>query len=309
MKYSNELKVGLAVVLSVIVLILGIRFFQDLPLFDRTVTYQTVFENASGLVSGNAVRVNGVRVGAVEEVHYDPAQRHVIVDFYIDPQIRVTEGSVTEVAGFPTLGDVRINLELGPEDNPLIEPGERLPSREVDILADISDRAPEMIGRADTTLMQLQSAMAELTDLVEDPDRELGQALRSVSQGADAITRVLSEEQHRMAGALDSVAHLSGSLNRFVETNQDTLGQAVGGMNQVIERLDRNLEELESTTQRVNTLMDQVENGEGTLGLLVNDPSLYHNMDSTAVRLNEVIDDFQRNPRRYLRELSIIEFF
>ena len=72
MKYSNELKVGMAIVAAVVVFVLGVRYFQDVPLFRGTYDLNSSFESAGGLIAGNPVRVSGVGVGKVREVKLNP---------------------------------------------------------------------------------------------------------------------------------------------------------------------------------------------------------------------------------------------
>ena len=71
MNYSNELKVGIAIVVSLLIFFLGSRFFEDIPLFKRTYTLNTEFSDARGMITGNAVRISGVKVGSVLEVALD----------------------------------------------------------------------------------------------------------------------------------------------------------------------------------------------------------------------------------------------
>ena len=76
-----------------------------------------------------------------------------------------------------------------------------------------------------------------------------------------------------------------------------------------LDRLDRTLASLESTTAGIDAIVSKIEQGEGTLGLLVNDPSLYHQLDSTLTTLNRILLDFERDPKRYLKDLKLVDVF
>ena len=79
MQYTNELKVGAAIIFAAFAAFLGIRFFQDVPLLGSSYRLYAQFEDVGGLVPGNPVRMKGVKVGSVENVELDPKTQKVRV--------------------------------------------------------------------------------------------------------------------------------------------------------------------------------------------------------------------------------------
>ena len=309
MKYSDELKVGIALVVAALLFVLGLRYFQDLPLFDTTDGYYALVENAAGLSAGSAVRVSGVPVGAVRRIRYAPDERQVRIDFYVEKAVDIPEGSHIAITGLSQLGDVKMDLTLGPLDNDLIAQGEQVPSQEEDLFGDLAERAPTLFNRADTVLVGLDRVLGGVSRQLDRSDSDLRRTLQSLEETSSTVNRVLDAEQQRLAATLDSVAVLTGSLNRLAGTGEENLDVTLQEARQLMQRLDRNLDSVESSTDRLDAILTKVENGQGTLGLLVNDPALYHQMDSTLTRVNTLMEDFQENPRRYLQELKLIEIF
>ncbi len=74
-------------------------------------------------------------------------------------------------------------------------------------------------------------------------------------------------------------------------------------------RVDRSLEQLESTTTTLDSIVGKIDRGEGTVGLLINDPRLYHRMDSTVNSMNQLLVDLKENPVRYMRALRLVDLF
>ncbi len=114
MEYSNEIKVGIAIVVAVVAAVFGVRFLQDLPLFGDTYAVKAEFEEASGLTAGNPVRMKGVNVGSVESIRLDQETQTVRARLRIEEGIRIPEGSHAKVAGFSGIGGVRISILPGP---------------------------------------------------------------------------------------------------------------------------------------------------------------------------------------------------
>jgi phospholipid/cholesterol/gamma-HCH transport system substrate-binding protein len=115
------------------------------------------------------------------------------------------------------------------------------------------------------------------------------------------------------AGNANLAATEFGSLARDLRVvtgeNRDSLARAVAGLNASLRRLDRSLGTVEGTASRLDTVLARVNNGRGTLGMLLNDSTLYIRLDTTLNRTNGLIEDFRRNPARYLRHLRLVDVF
>src|SRR5690606_28246921 len=106
MKHAREFKVGAAIIVAVVLFFIGIRFFEDIPVFRGTFALYTEVQDAQGLTAGNAVRVQGVNVGSVEAVEVDETSRVVRVQFHVDSEVTVPEGTTTTIAGIAAFNGV-----------------------------------------------------------------------------------------------------------------------------------------------------------------------------------------------------------
>ncbi len=317
MDLSNELKVGLAVILTAVIFFFGYRFFQNVPLFGGTYALETSLENASGLTQGSAVQINGITVGEVESLRLNGSERNVHVRFTVDDEYAVPQGSRTNVAGFAALGSVQLSIRLGPPGNAPVEPGGFIPSATGaggDVMSALTRRGPELLSNADTTLLAASSALQTVDALVSDPQGDLRQTLGALRGTAASLDALLRQEQGRLRAAIGNFAAASEDLSAFTDSTltpatSDSLQQAIGQLSGALGRLNRNLASLESTTERLDDIVAKIDRGEGTLGRLVNDESLYVKMDSAATNLNAILRDLQENPRRYLSEVTLLELF
>jgi hypothetical protein len=91
--------------------------------------------------------------------------------------------------------------------------------------------------------------------------------------------------------------------------NGDSLDVAVRRLNQSLDRLNRGLASLEQTSATLDTVATKLNEGDGTAGRLLNDPSLYLRLDSAAARTNTLLRDFQRDPGRYLNDMTLVKVF
>ena len=318
MKYSKEIKVGLSLILSAVIFVLGIRFFEDLPLFRGTYGLYTTFEDASGILPGNAVRINGVRVGSVDEVTLDPAAHRVLVRFHVDEHIAVPESSFTEIGGIAALASVHLRIHLGPATNARIEEGGYVPSlREANLLGQLTDKAPEMVEQIDQILATTNATLTDAQRLfAATSDEDVRRTLVAFRSSAETLDALLRAEQARLSGTLanferfsDDLTVVAGDLRAISDESGDTLALAIRNLNQSMRRMDRTLEGLETSMATLDDILGKIDRGEGTLGRMINDPSVYVRLESTLARLDTILVHFDEDPGRFLKELELVDIF
>ena len=310
MKYSNEVKVGLAIIVSVVVFYVGLRYFQDISIFKSSYPLQVEFEEASGLVSGNPVEMKGVNIGSVESVSLEEQGQTVRVRFRVEEDVVIREGAYAEATGFSALSGVRLSIIPGPSENPPLAPGSTIyPPPEGDILDRLSDQAPMLASKLDSTLTNADRAMGALGRLIRDSTSTVNGALRNLEGTLANLERATNVKQESVQNLITNLEAITADLRRFTGTSSDTLSLAAGNLNRSLARLDSNLTHLQSTTASLDTLIARMNNGDGTLGRLLNDPSLYIRLDTTAARTNRILLDLQQNPSRYLEDMTLVKVF
>lgn len=310
MQYSNELKVGVAIILAVITAFLGIRFFQDLPLFDNTYPMYAEFEEAEGLVAGNPVRMKGVNVGTVGSVRLDQESQTVRVRLQLHEGVRIPEGSYANVSGFSEFGGVRVTISPGPRDNPDLPPESLLSSPpEGSVFDRLTEQAPTLANKADSVLSNTNTTMEALREQLQNPQSDVRQALASTRQITSDLESVTDAEKETIRALLQNLRSVSNDLDAFMGENGDSLDVAVQHLNQSLDRLNRGLASFEQTSATLDTVATKLNEGDGTAGRLLNNPSLYIRLDSAAARTNTLLRDFQRDPGRYLNDMTLVKVF
>jgi phospholipid/cholesterol/gamma-HCH transport system substrate-binding protein len=310
MKYSNEIKVGLSIIVAIGVFFVGFRFFQDIPLFQERYTMQVEFEDAGGIVQGNPVRMKGVSIGTVQSVTLDQQEQVVRVRFRVDDDVPIPEGSYAEVTGFSALSGVRLSITPGPPGNPRLPPGSTLPGPpEGDILERLSDQAPVLATKTDSLLSNANVSMRALSRQLKNPESDLRRTLQALNGTMQNVETITQENQQNLRKTIDNLQAITRDLKGFTSENGDTLGVAVRRLNRSLASLETSLNSLETTTASLDTLTTKMNRGDGTIGRLVNDPGLYNKLDSAAARTNRLLLDVQRNPSRYLEDMTLMRVF
>ena len=305
MKYSKEIQIGTALVLAVVLLYTGQRFFRDLPLFASAHSYTTITPDAAGILPGSAVRIHGVYVGSVTAVQIiEGAAR---VEFEIGKDILLPHGTTAVLGGFGFIADVRMDLVLGPSDTTMHTPGDLIPvSYDEGLFSTLEAAAPSVIEELEGLLKGSNDAVSAARVQLEDPTSNLRQAVQSIGASADALHGLLSRESEALGATIEDVEAMAEAVTALA---QDSLAFTVGEINQLVARLRQNLVHLEETTIALNTFLTRMNSGQGTLGKLATDDSLYIEAAGAAAALRRILEEFETNPKRYLDELRLIDIF
>ena len=338
---SNEIKVALSVLFAIAAIYGGIRFLSGQPLFGGGYEVVAEFADAQGLVPGAAVRLNGVRVGNVTDVALGDNARRVYVTMAIDGGIEIPRGSTVQTSGLSALGEV--NIEITPPTGadagrPLVA-GDTLVATSVPDLFDlIAGESNSLTARADTALIgavntftsldriltnsgdDVTAVLAQLrflttaatTTLLAERER-IGRTLNSLEDAAanaSAVSTDVGEDVRGVSQAVgDDFLATSRAVRGVAETKADSIAVVVGGLNTSLRRLDQNLATLNRLTANLDSTITGVREADGTLSLLLTDPSLYQNANAAAATLQQILQDFQNDPGRYLKDLDIVRVF
>ena len=337
---TNEIKVALAVLLAAVVLFVGVRFLSGQPLFGGGYDVVAVFDDAQGLAAGAIVRLNGVRVGDVRSVDLSPDARQVFVTMAIDGDVEIPRGSTVQTSGISALGEVNVEISppLGAGAGRPLAGGDTLVAVSTPDLFDlISGESNSITARADTALIGAVNTFTTLDRILTNSGGDIEGVLAQLRFLTQAATTLVTQERGRIDRTLASleaaaanassvsdrvgrnvedlsvvvgndVVATSGVVRGLAEVNADSVTAAVNNLSSALRRADQQLAALTTLTADLGAItadLDSTLNSpSGTLGLLLNDPSLYYNANAAAATLQQILQDLQADPSRYLKELD-----
>jgi phospholipid/cholesterol/gamma-HCH transport system substrate-binding protein len=321
---KNEIRVGVVVILGVILIVLGTLWMQGWRIGREEQQVEAWFREVGQIQRGNPVKVRGVRIGRVEEIALDPTGEGVLVRFTMHSDVQLPDDPIVLLAPESMFGDWQAEI-YARSQFPLYDyaipreagvlPGYALP--DMSRLTAVADRIAENmagiterfdIAFTDETAMNLRMAIdnieqvtSQLTGMLETQARtidELGTGLETVTatvqEVAESARRAFLEVEQAVAGG--QLANIVRNVDRMT-TTVDTLTQSLV----VITRdMSGAVASAETAFVSLNALMASLERGEGTLGQLFQDTALYADLVATNLLVQHLIQDFQRNPRRYI---------
>ena len=309
MKISSEAKVGITVLLAGLAAVVGFRFMSDVPILSQSQKVQTTFVRTDGLGTGSQVFVKGVKVGSVSEVQLT-ASDSVRVTMRLDMNRPLPKGTIAYLTSLGLIEGKSIVLELGTSGEN-VEYGGTIEGVYVQsMLESLGSRGQALGDDLSSTFTELNSFLEQLNETFDDGARSsLNETLENTSAATQQIASILDERQGEIDRAISSGSSMLAQLDTLATDNRPRVDSLMVSLEDNIRELEKKRVELEGASAGLNEILEKINSGQGTIGKMVNDPSLYNNLDSLSNELNELVKGINEDPGRYLKHMDIIELF
>ena len=286
---TKEVKIALVAIAGVIILFFGMNFLKGLNLFSSTDDYFIEFKDISGLSSSCPIYADGFKVGTVKSVIYDYTNEHptrVVVG--LDKQIRIPKGSTAEIES-DLMGNVKVNLLLANNMRERINPGET-------IVGGINDGAmgqmKDLIPIVQKMLPKLDSILCSVNTLLQDP------AIANSLHNVETVTGNLTTSTRQLNTLLGTLNRRVPGLLAKADNVIDNTEVITGKLAKV--DVDGTMQKVNTTLQNVQEFTHQLNNNQGSLGLLMRDPNLYYELNATVKSADSLLIDLKAHPKRYV---------
>lgn len=287
--FSKEVQIALVAVAGIVVMFFGLKFLKGMTLFSSADSYYAKFDNVAGLSVSSPIYSNGFRVGVVEDVIYSyEGANEIIAKLGLNNKMRLPNGTKAEISK-DLMGNVELDLILGPNPVDLMEPGDTLFGH---IQQSALAKASDMLPRIQQMLPKLDSILANVNLLLSDP------ALSSSIHNIDQITANLSSttnELHNLSSNLKT--QVPGMIEKAdnVLENTNILTKNLSDLD-----IAMTMAKVNNTLQNVEQMTTKLNSNEGTIGLLMRDQELYRNAVSTMGHVDSLMIDLKQHPKRYV---------
>jgi len=290
MKYfSKEVRIGLVAIAGIVVLFFGLKYLKGLNLFSTGNKYYIEFTDISGLTVSSPVYADGYKVGVVKKIEYDYDHRGDInTEVEIDQNLRIPKGSSAEIVS-DVLGNVKINMLFSNNPRERILPGERIQGG---INSGTLGKVADMVPAIEKMLPKLDSILTSVNTLLADP--ALAASLHNVKTITSNLTVSTRELNVLMAQLSRDVPGMVTRANGVLD-NTNKLTRKLSDVD-----VEGTMNSVNATLNNVRELSERLNSNEGTLGLLMRDPSLYNNLNSTMRDADSLMINLKQHPKRYV---------
>ena len=305
---NKEFKIGLFAIASIIALIFGVNYLKGINILNENRNFYAVYGNIGGLQVGSTVLVNGYKVGMVSDINLLAQQRqNLLVTISIDKEFDIPVNTICKIVNQDLMGSKGITLVLG-DNNYLVNSGDTLIGNIEGSLQDevnaqilpLKNKAEELIGSIDSVMMivtavlnkntreNLRNSLSSLDKTFELMSQTMGKVDTMVDLNDERISKVIQNLESITTNLESSNGKIKNILTNFSSLS-DSLAKA----------------DIGTALQNLSDLTTKINNGEGSIGLLLKDDKIYVNFEKSTRELASLLEDIKKHPSRYVN-FSII---
>ncbi len=296
---KREAKIGIFAVAMILLAWGGIRFLSGLDVFSRNAEYVAAYDQVGGVQEASAVMMQGVKIGSVSRIELDPSRSDkVLLYLTIRRTYRIPSDSEARIFSDGFLGGKAVEIIYGKASTFLAEGDTIRSSRDRDLM-DVAGSELDFFKQRFAALADdLGRTLHNLNALLEANADNLTATLDHVESLTGDVADLLSTEQQHLHRAVEGLSEFSTMLGE----NAPRIDSLIGSAGAIVASLDEEAfaEKLTTTIERLNGLLSHIEQGEGSLGALMNDRAMYDNLTTASNNLAELLADVKANPARYV---------
>jgi phospholipid/cholesterol/gamma-HCH transport system substrate-binding protein len=314
LKITKEIKTAIIALLAIGLFVSGINFLKGNSFFGGDDVYYAYFEQSGQLTPASSVTINGVVIGKVLTVEYLPDGKEgkkVKIKFNIQNEdVKLPVGTYVEVGAMDLLTKGLI-VHLG-EMTPkgFYKPGDALRGEvsvdmitQVKAYADpITNKLNGMVGAIDNLVTSFSSFWdTTATSSIAQSMKELKTTINRFGNVAKEVENLVAEEKVKFGSIMTNVSSITHNLKLSNDKITGILGNAQQLTSDLVSADFKTvILDAQTTLQKVNLILTEANNGTGTLGKLLGDEKLYDEIVNTNLSVQNLINDLQMHPERYI---------
>lgn len=310
MKIKKEFKLGLLFIVALLLLGWGISYLKGSDILFRGSRYYAVYSHIEGLLVANPVTVNGFEVGQVTDIDFASAEKgSILVEMEVNEDIDIPKNTVARIYSSDLMGSKAVALSLGNSKN-YAQSGDTLSgSVEGSIKEAVNKQVQPIKQKAENLLLSVDTVVTAIQTVFNQNSRDkISRSLGSIEKSLTYLENTTYNLDTLMRSEKDRLAMIIGNIEnitRNLDSKERQINHTIDNLSAISDTLataniSETLHKTNETLKELTSVMTKVNQGEGTAGMLLNNDTLYRNLESASHELNMLLRDMKLNPGRYV---------
>ncbi len=288
-----EFRVGVFVIFALAIFILAVVWIQGYRLRQDTYKLRVIFEEVGSLANGDPVMVAGIRKGKVTDLELVEGGVEVVI--ILSNDVIMKKDAIITVKNIGLMGERFVAVKQGKSEE----------------LLDISQPfggsydtgIPEVMGMMGEMITELRNLVFALKNSVasEENLNKLSATIQNFEKLSGSISDYLNRNEDNFDKAAENFLAASKSLNKLISGNAKRVDTTMQRGENISARMETVIGDLEHVSRAAREFADNLNHGDGTLQMMVDDRRLYDDLRKTADNLDDLINDIRENPKKYIQ--------
>lgn len=311
MKSKKLIFVGLSFVAALVVFLWGFNFLKGRDLFNRERVFFVEYKDVSGLIPSNPVLIKGFRVGQVKRIYFHPQMDgRLIVELSITEKIPIPSNTVAKIYSSDLLGSKAVELILGNSASMAVNNDTLASAIEASLMEEVNaqvlplkNKAESLISSVDSLVVIVQALISEnVKDNLNQSLKSISETIRNLESTTGNIDNIVIQQQSRIA----SILYNMELIVRNIEQNNGNISRTLTNIAALTDTLAKAdiasvIRQADSSLAHLNRLMAGINSGQGSMGQLMQNDTLYRKLEDSAEELRKLLEDVRLNPKRYVK--------
>ncbi len=302
-KISNEVKVGVTALLTIIIFIWLYNFLKGKDFFSNSAYYYTIYDKIGGLAESSPVEINGYKVGVVQSIDFvNPESGRLLVSFSVSKDFKLPKNTYAEIVPVSLLGGMKVQFVYGNGPGTYSD-GDTIPGRlAVSVIDKVETELLPLKDKISNLLIVLDSVITSVDEIM-DPEfrKNISGTISHLNGTTESLDNILSSKEKELKATLDNV----NKFTKMLSDNSASMSKTFGNLEAITDTLAAadiytSVSNLKESLEKTAILIDNLNNGKGSAGQFITNDTLYTNLTNSLESLNVLLLDMKENPKRYV---------
>lgn len=296
---KKEVKIGIFAIVILLCSWAGIRFLSGMDVFSRSKIYYANYNAVNGVQIASPVMIRGVKVGQVSAIKLDPTKEtSVELTLSVNRQYSIPDDSQAKIGSNGLLGGKCVELILGTSPEPLANKANIRTTEDLDLMSMAGSELEDLKAKLNEVVASVTTTLNSVNALIETNQQNINGIVTHLDSMTGTMDDVLTGRKSELQDLVSNLSKFADALGRNSE-KVDSLMANVNSISGQFAEADI-AGGLQTTLSKLNTLLDNLSDGDGTAAKLLNDKELYDNLTAASANLSSLLSDLEENPKRYV---------
>ena len=311
MKFKKQFLIGIISIVGLFIIVVGSYFLKGQELWKSRYVYYSKFTNTEGLTTGRPVNLNGLKVGIITNVKFDPQNfNSILVEFELtNPNVQKLQKGSTILLNSDLLSGAYLDIAWG-DSSTFYQAKDTIPSSVSLALEDqinerlipLEKKTNELISTADSAIKTIEAIFSRNTDNLDASFDGIKNSIRNLEKVSLEISSLVKSERSNISDIVLNVKTITTNLKESNEVINKILQNASDLSDTLIASdISATIENAKESLKEVNLILYDIQHGDGTLTHLIKDSTMYYSVNIMLEEATRLIENIKTEPKRYVQ--------